>query len=192
MKFLNYLTEDETAKKAMVDMIKRDCRPFLETIRPIIGTGKCFVRRIRGSVPFIVKKAARTDRKPLDTDIETHMAFDAAFKDKFGWKARSEGVFTFPAEHYLNAYHGQNIFYPIGEFKFIYSPKVSDLYVALLDDDPEENVKEFLSSYTNKNLLRAFKSKKDKNLHCEVMFKCAHYYVVNNEYGNFLRDNGIL
>ena len=194
MRLVNYINEDEEAREYLIDWIRRDCGPFLRTIKPIMGSGKCFVRRIHGYMPFVVKKTSRTDRRPSDTDIEFHKAFDAVFKEKFGWGARSEGVFTYPAKDWKLIHQGQHIFYPVGEFKFVYSPVISDLFVELNEFDRVENeVNRLLPSYVNKNLLGVFRGKFDgRNFYPEVMFKCKQYYLVNREYADLLTQNEVL
>ena len=69
----------------------------------------------------------RTNRKPLDTSIETHNALDKAFEDKFGKKLRSSAVFVtmdrFQSEQYGEIYY----IFPLSESKFYHSDIVNDL-----------------------------------------------------------------
>ena len=196
MRLINYLDEAEFERDLglLSKAIKEKCGPFLDTIKPIIGTGKCFIRRVHSYVPFFVIKTPRTDRKPADTSPEFHNAFDQAFKEKFGWKARSEGVFTYPVKDIKNCFQGQYIFYPIGNFKFIYSPVIDDLFVVLDDYKmPEEEVVRLMPTYVNKNLLKVFQGKFDgRNIYPETMFKCKQYYLVNKNYADSLMNNGVL
>lgn len=195
MRLKSYLNESfpPADVRRLVETLKQDCGPFLDAIKPILGTGKCFVRRIHGQpVSLYIKKTARTDRRPSDTDPEMHQAFDDEFKKKFGWGARSEGVFTYPAKDISKCFEGQHIFYPIGEFKFVYSPTVPDLFVEMMTDDPDEEVPKLFPSYTSKNLLGVFHGKFDgRNLYPEVMFKCKQYYLVNKNVVESLLVNGV-
>jgi hypothetical protein len=191
MRLSNYLTEDEQARQKMVDMIKRDCQPFLNVMAPILGTDKGFVRRTSRNVPFITKLIPRTDRKPTDTDLETSLAFDDAFMDKFGWKGRSEGVFTYPADLKTIKFNF-NLFYPIGEFKYIWSPKVRDLYLSISGySEPEDEVNKFINTYIGKDLLKVFETS-GQSVKNEVMFKCKAYYLINMKYKDLLKKEGIL
>ncbi len=77
----------------------------------------------------------RKNRKPLDTPIKLHNILDKMFQKKFGWKARSEGVFAAGKWYFSGSkdtYYGDTyLFFPIGNFKYVWSPKIDDLYEDL-------------------------------------------------------------
>ena len=108
------------------DIIRRDCQPFLvETKGNILFRGS--VQHIKG----IKKIDPRSDRRPTDTPGWAHKMLDGAFKKKFGWNARSEGVFATRSINNAEVYGVAYEFYPIGKFKYVWSPRIDDLYDAL-------------------------------------------------------------
>ena len=66
--------------------------------------------------------------------------------------------------------------FPIGDFKFIWSPKISDLYAALplsfKGASLPEVVTHVMSEYTDKNLAAAINSE------FEISIKCKEYYLL--------------
>lgn len=136
----------------------------------------------------------RKDREPLDMPVAVHDDLDRLFKKKFGWFVRSEGVFVTPSP--LNAYgYGKAcIFFPIGNYKYVWSPKIEDLYVYLKSEkhlgsvflhsigrvvlSPEEEkiyntvIKNVVNLYIDRNLSKAL------HLKNEVSFLVREYYVL--------------
>jgi hypothetical protein len=194
MRLKNYITEEKQVD--IVKLIKKDCGPWLRTINPIINSGKGFVRySFKERIKFIKNFFPRTDREPRDNSQELHNTFDKGFLEKFGWKGRSEGVFVWPvnniAAFLLDSLDGDShtfIFYPIGEFKYIWSPKVKDLFNV--SRGAIETPEDFIKTYINKNLLKSIKG--PLNTGNEVMFKCSSYYLVNMKHMALLMENGIL
>lgn len=60
--------------------------------------------------------------------------FDVFFKEKFGWKARSEGIFCASDIMVSNDYGIVSIFFPIGKYSYLWSPNMIDLYAKFADD----------------------------------------------------------
>ena len=178
-----------------VELIKRDCKPFLEEINiPLYrGTWNDY---------YMAKLNRRRNRKPVDTYTEVHDILDNMFLEKFGWRARSEGVFV---NQDAQNYYGDNLhlFFPIGKFKYLYSNTIDDLYTYFkggpfaLDyniylQDYDDNAERWEIKYEteeewNADRLHDFKlavdSYKDTGLpphyvH-EFMFDVDYYYMVN-------------
>jgi hypothetical protein len=128
----------------------------------------------------------RKDRKPSDTHIVTHRRFDRWFYQHFGIRARSEAVFCVGERGRTSTvqYGDPYIIFPIGEFKYIWSPKITDLYgeTSGMDFDkdedgdpvydPDAEVDKVLSGYgyTDKGFATAVQSRS------EVMIECDRYY----------------
>lgn len=129
----------------------------------------------------------RKNRTPSDTPDEFHDLANNYLRKKFGWKPRSDGVFA--TSNYADAkgYGIQHVFFPIGPFKYIWSPRAKDLYVNIyhdiiargpnsaLDDDEQEKI--FLNAledakYQDHDLGSAIESGH------EIMFGCDKYLVV--------------
>lgn len=71
---------------------------------------------------------SRQDRRPQDMPIEIHNKYDELFLEKFGWKARSEGVFVAGGDR--TSYGTPFFFFPVNGYKFIWSPAIFDLYTS--------------------------------------------------------------
>lgn len=117
----------------------------------------------------------RTDRKPLNMHPNVQRLLDDIFLKKFGWKARSSGVFASGNKHGVAGYGTVYEIYPTDGYKFLWSPKVGDLYEAVFwdeygyvdTDDPD--FVEKMNSYKDKNLIDAIMSEH------EVMIQCDRY-----------------
>jgi len=116
--------------KNRLDLIKSDCDYFIK------NWGGDFMFRgffdVKGKRFKFKKLKRRKNRIPVDTKKETHDLFNSVFKDEFGWKGRN-GVFAindlYDIDMYEDSYY---IFLPIGEYRFIYSNDVIDLYSNFL------------------------------------------------------------
>lgn len=73
------------------------------------------------------KFSVRSDRKPRDMPKDLHNLLDKTFLEMFGWKARSEGVFVTSGATWEG--EKDSLFFPIGKFKYIWSPRINDLYM---------------------------------------------------------------
>jgi len=144
----------------------------------------------------------RTDRKPRDMPKQLHYDLDEAFKKKFGWKARSAGVFTTSKKRDAEEYGDAYIFIPIKPYKILWSPKIFDLFTVidgkghfLTDNDRNilvrydemessdneheyyiEVIDKLINTYTDKNIKQAILSKN------EIMFDCNSYILFDEEY----------
>ena len=126
-----YLTEKEISPDEITFLLKRDCAPYLKQLK---GIKNFIYRGTNHQVERIRKFKARENRTPTDTDIRVHNMLDSIFRKKFGWKARSEGVFT-SSDTNLPDYGTTYLFFPIGQFKYLWSPKIDDLYGYLDGQD---------------------------------------------------------
>ncbi|MFW6129856.1 MAG: hypothetical protein ACOC56_01655 [Atribacterota bacterium] len=199
-KFLNEdgnikLLGDDKEKRSLeiIDIIRRNCAPFLKKV----GELDNFLYRgsDRIQVMDIAKTYARYNRSPKDMPHELHHILDDEFKKKFGWSARSEGVFAVPSCDTARLYGTEYIFFPIGKFKYLWSKKIQDLFSYIADEinlygqaqfyeNLIDKIKNIVSSYTNKDIKKLLNDSKYER--CEIMFKCREYYLVNNEYYDYL------
>lgn len=142
----------------------------------------------------------RKDRAPKDIPIEIHKILDKIFKELYGWKVRSEGIFCTGEISTAEEYGVPNVIFPIGKYKFLYSinDNLWDIYDYLrseigiiegfpgghnyyIDNYPKEVLKEkwekvredIKKYYSSDNLTSAIKSKK------EIALKCQAYYAVS-------------
>lgn len=130
---------------------------------------------------------ARKGRPAGDTPQEFSDAADRYFQEVFGWKARGDATFVSGDKHQADDYGDVYIVIPMGETKFVWSPKVRDLYTQIFmrkfgqygprDHKSVEEHEKFISeirksNYTEKDLEAAIRSKH------EIALKCNHYVAI--------------
>jgi len=208
MRFEQYILNEQNVSiswDAVIRNIQNNCKHYLKLLKP---TGGVFYRGYKSNELYI-KKKTRTDRKPLSTSQKTHELLDDAFKEKFGWKARSEGVFTSGRPDGAYLYGRVYLFFPKGLSTYIYAPDINDLFVqlhslislhggseatmAFMRNDVskmDDVIKTIVNKYyvQNGNINEALKCR-------EVVWKCKEFYMlhfdsVNEKFGsvkNFMR-----
>lgn len=140
MKLREILTEkitDDPIKLA--DILHRDCEMFLNETKPQRSEGSksgylpVFYRGHKIKNDSILKRRPRKEnRRPKDTPQELHDMLNEMFVKKFGWPVRN-GVFATTNYEQDKEYGDVSVFMPIGEYKYAWSPKVTDLYMDLND-----------------------------------------------------------
>lgn len=90
-------------------------------------------------------KAREGKRDPLDTNPLLHVMLDEELKKRFGWAPRSEGLFCFGpiGKAAVEDYGQTHKIFPMNTFKYIWNPKVADLYKQMLDirrENPDLNL----------------------------------------------------
>lgn len=151
---------------------------------------------VKGIKKGYIKKV-RTDRIPRDTHPQVSKILDDIFEKQFGWRPRSQSVFVFGSlkRHEAGHYGDLHRIFPMGDLKYVWSPKVTDLTGKLGDllpyhgfviespshkYDPEilKKIEEMLHDeiprfdYTDENLYEALKSRS------EIMIHCASYLAI--------------
>lgn len=190
------LMEADTDTDELLALLERDCGPFLAESkqRGLLRRGMSklndndatFVSSPYSTekVPYW-KKQPRTDRRPLDIDKKIHLKLDDWFQSKFGFKARSSGLFCFgtgATSSAISQYGTEYYIFPIGEFKYAWSPNVKDLFITIStskqrdeDDgkDSTDNIDSFMNEfkYQDTDLDQAIVSRN------EIMIKCDKYYI---------------
>jgi len=192
MKLKQYLNEYAyTGDVVDWSPITKDCKPFIKELK---GAHNLLLRGSRKSNPGIIKVKPRQDRRPMSTLPKVHDMLDGFFKAKFGWKPRSTGVFCSGSLNTALFYGPVNSVWPIGNFKFLWSPKVSDLFSHLTDQvnttehdgwsywlDNPDGLKAIVDTYTDKNLPKAIDGTATDMQSFEIMIGCKEYYMVLNE-----------
>lgn len=89
----------------------------------------------------VQKFSHRHDRTPRDTPKEVHEWLDKWFNSKFGFKARSDSVFTASTPNGIEMFGKYvDLVYPANGFKFVYSNIIQDLTAWLEDNGYIEQV----------------------------------------------------
>lgn len=202
---VNELILLEADAENLVAILERDCGPFLKQSKK---QGLLY-RGIKGSfsnkgttaegIKYAIKEV-RTDRKPLHTTESHHEIIDAWFKKKFGFNARSESMFCFGdvGSDNIAQYGKKYIVFPIGDFKYVWSSEVRDLWQDFDNQNvrDESDIIDLLndSEYTKAGLGTAVSSNN------EIMIKCEKYYAfpmsadkkIRNLLGMSTRNKGSL
>ena len=127
-----YLIESfEPNYDAMAELIRKDCGPWIKESRG--ATASRGISRNKPKLDNIEKRTIRTNRVPKDTSIVNHTLSDLAFKDVFGWKARSNVLFVQGDVLSHLGYISKDIWvvYPIGSYKYLWAPQVRDFTLGI-------------------------------------------------------------
>lgn len=123
--------------ETIVNTIWKDCKPFITDMIKNVYIGE-FLYSGRKDARTHFTKSVRTDRRPKDTFPDIHRDFDDRFQKKFGWPARSAGLFCTGSKTDADSYGESYMVFPIGKYKFLWSDDVPDLYLLMarkLDSD---------------------------------------------------------
>jgi len=176
IKFEDYIIEkeDPTLQK-IFELIGKNCKPFLKMINNQYDL-YCLYRGIskKFAHDFFAKKKVRKNRIPRDTQFEYHSAIDEALYKKFKIRGRSECLFV--TGQPLNAvkYGDVYLIFPIGNFKFIWSKSIEDLFdITFKAKEDKKFYTNLANKYQTTNLKKAIESGN------EIMIKCKEYYMLN-------------
>ncbi len=182
--------------KEKFEVIRKECSKICDMC---IKTGNLLYRGAEHIYPNFTKVVPRTDRTPLTSPKRLHDKLDNEFKDLFGWKPRSEGVFVSGSQDTAEGYGKVFITFPKDGFYYLWSNKIEDLYndldapyymidtslakirfgaehVENLKKKSDQKIAKTILSYQTDNLEKAIKSGH------EIMMKCDYYYVIRDEH----------
>lgn len=120
----------------------------------------------------------RKDRKPRDTPLHLHNAADEWFLKNFGVRFRSQAILLSSSQQTATAYasNPSNVhrIIPIDQYKFCWSPKVTDMLQLIDATTTPEMLWAALtaSAYQADDLKSAYESRN------EVMLFCENYIAV--------------
>ncbi len=199
MKFKQYILNEgsgavrglDVTEEEMIEVLRKRCKPFLQerdkNLFLFRGT-----RKFRNSENPMQIVKPRTNRKPKDTDPEIHEMLDEKFKEKFGWYARSEGVFCHTELMEARKYVGFNadnvyLFFPVGRYKYVYNPYIEDIYNELPESAFDYSYVDDLVNSLMRNYKETGLSELTQGDSVEMMFKCNYYYMIHYPtYYNYL------
>lgn len=195
--FKQYLREEEDGGKKIVALLQKDCAPFMKVLR----RGGFMYRGINslnhddavltvehnGDEIPVYKKSVRTDRRPLNTSEEGQKLYDAWFEKRFGYKVRAESMFCFPEDmkQSVDQYGTPCLVFPIGDFQYVWSPKVRDLQIYADEATDysgyadEAGIELMLNKagYKSTGLASALSDNSS-----EIMVRCKSYYAIPVEF----------
>lgn len=127
MKLQQYLTEaksEEISEDKIIELIRKNCKPFLTEFNRLTPSLAIY-RGARKGAPYR-KFWPRIDRMPSDMHPDNSKRANRLGKEHFGWKWRTEGVFTTNDIFTAESYGVTHFFFPIGKYKYVYHPDIAD------------------------------------------------------------------
>jgi hypothetical protein len=191
----NYLKEEKEVELLILHALDRDCKPFLRELK---GTNGFVYRGNTQTIESIKKFSPNVDkgRVPVAASKELHELVNVASDHMFGWKFR-DGVPTSTSYGWADSFGQAYMFFPIGAYKYVYSPNVTDFnfeFANAVDAETwmwrgwQRNLKgseaiDWMISklkdfrYTDTDLRKMLSG------NAEVSFNCREYYLVHPNYG---------
>lgn len=130
--FKQFLNENESTVITLEDMLDA-CKPFIDQSRGAFlyrgiqrPEGK-FKMETPEEYEYAYLMDVRKDRRPLDTDIDSHRTVDEFLKVQYGIAGRSQTLFVTGDDHVADGYGDVYLILPRGQFKFLWSPDIGDL-----------------------------------------------------------------
>jgi len=204
----------ETAQ-SVVEILLRDCRPFLAAVDYDLRDP--LVRGVQIAPTSIVAVKTNKNRKPVDMPQIVTDAIDDYFQETTGVRWRTTSVFATSNEHAAMFYGPLYAVFPIGEFHYCWSQRVSDLFNNLdnqlskyklryrsfqenLDVMGEESAEDAANrklafELLHDTIMPGFGYQVDTDIkeamamaNSEVMILCDKYYLVGTHIINQVRD----
>lgn len=198
MKSSEFLTEAEklASPARLVALLQQNCKPFLSQA----GWNNPMYRGIDKQLPAVSLQQNRAGRRPLTTNAALSKVADNWFFEKTGIRYRSNAVFTAGDYGTARSYGDVYVMFPIGEFKYCWSPNVEDMFMLVSDlssrvNRNAPNVEEMINAelinrlnnaeYKTDGLVEAIQSTSELMVYCnkyylltEAMYKAVHSLVL--------------
>lgn len=179
MKLMEIYTINESVDpKEALALIKKDCQPYISQINNLDSN------RLRRGMTFNTEfkkmNAVGDGRNEDESDDEWEKLADQWLGKKVGFPARSQTAYCAGGVPMAKRYGLAYSVFPIGDFKYVWSPVVEDLYYPFKQSGGDlravENALE-TGKYTTSNLQSAV----DAQRH-EIMVYCPQgYYAVRDD-----------
>lgn len=123
MRLINYLNEKkewdrEEFEEKLFPLIKKNCSQYLKELKK--SKGECLLfRGWDGKLNGFDIKTPRKDRLPRLVPEYLHVLLDEELKKRYGWKVRSEGVFTGNRKS-VGHYGNLHFIIPFDGYKYIW------------------------------------------------------------------------
>ena len=186
------------ALKHGISIIKKNCQPYLSQVEDPMKLRRGVSRNykadpINGRPQFGKKQGHLTGREPLGGPMRTHHdAVNKYFTSEFGYPFRN-GILSTGDQMMASGFGTDVAIFPIGEFKFLWSPSVEDLnqqisieWAAFRLDAAPESVERLIIGliseigYQTTDLQAAIESKN------EIMIWAEEYYTLDNSIDRML------
>lgn len=184
MRLKSLINEEEKSRETFtlfITNIINDCQPYLKIITkesnrlPLLYSG-----RKRDTDWF--EQTLISERTPKDMAVAIHKDLDDEFLKQHGWRARSNVLFCTGDPLVTTEYGKEYMIFPKGNFKFLWSPKIVDLFIYMQRAMRELLVTRLPKGYENK-LLYYFYDKLMKKMGDDF-----DESLVRKEYDKFITD----
>jgi len=183
MKSTEFITDEDEMAEKYAGLILEDCQAYLRQNNPKnapMYRGIKATTMDRRENTFLKKRVRLDDRTPKDTSTDLHGILNDYFNERYGAPFRNAmfctGDFNF-ARNYGQVFH----IFPRGNFEFLWSKDVDDLY-SMRDEyfGMVGAQEEFLTAlkntqYYTTDLPNALKYNN------EIMMRCNSYYALNDD-----------
>jgi len=183
-------TGDDKEVKRWASLITKHCQPYLQE-----ANGLSLYRGLgRAKDPFMKKRVRLGNRTPKDMPQDLHKKLNKYFEMKFGAPFRN-AMFVTGDDGVANEYGAVYTVYPIGEFEYLWSLHVHDLYSIWenylpwfdRNDNKKEEKKKLKEAYLefyNEEIKYGYQTT-DLNAAIksghEIMLRCSNYYAVRHD-----------
>lgn len=159
-------------------LLQQNCKPYFAQA----GWGDVLYRGVESKLPAFELYKNRGKRRPMNTKPMIQALIDDWFAKKFGVRFRAESVFAIGDPNVAASYGSLYVLFPIGEFKYCWSPDVEDLFMVIRDINnlpitatTETVIPQLMANarYQTTDLARAL------GTNCEVMINCKQYYMLD-------------
>lgn len=136
MKYLKHFEELNNTNN--IEKILSDCAPFIKQLKECNNNEFLYHSTKSGDIKINIEKDGIYKLNPIvrtaprDMPIVLHEYLGVELGEKFGWNPRTEAIFAH-TDNFKNAhYYGDKfMIFPIGEYKYVWSTKISDPYLIL-------------------------------------------------------------
>ena len=135
MRLQQYINEEHKPLDLIIKELFDKCYPFIKELNKTKNL-KRFLYSGRGNQKDTFIGKVRDDRHPMDTPDDIQEKVDDIFEEKFGWRPRSNSVFC-TGDWDMAENYGLSVYsiFPIGKYKYVWSPKIYDFYSNIVDND---------------------------------------------------------
>jgi hypothetical protein len=183
MKFTDYILEEKMTTDKIAKKIVDACSPFLKEFIKFKKDDFLYRGSSDNSADITKKSSHLDNRHPALTLLEIHDKLNTKFEEKFGWKVRN-GVSVSPYIYTSCVYGNPHLFFPIGKYKYAWSPKIHDLTLHTASVLSDKEIDNIVKTYINSRLERSFTYSSKP----EIMFMCSSYYIVNVDRKDTLKE----
>ena len=179
--FEMYPDEYGTKIEVIAEYLRKNCQPYLREINYNPSHYALYRGMKHNSEDFTVKEVRLDDRRAQDMDSRSHDALNGYFTKKFGEPFRN-ALFVAGTPHVAESFGNLYAVFPMGNFTYIWTPEVYDLYTEYgsdiyLEVVEHKDTKAFIElmdslKYRNTDLPKAIESDH------EIMIRCKKYAAV--------------